>query len=142
MKHSYSVKDFMARSLITFTPDMSVFKAMSLLVENKISGGPVIDTDGNLIGVVSEVDFHRTLMESSYYSQPDALVADVMSKNVVTIDINMGIHELAEKFLTDKFRRYPVMEDEQLVGQISRRDVLVAILKLRSAGKLSRDIDS
>lgn len=131
MEHALSVKQFMTSKLVTFTPDMNMYDAMQQLIENRISGGPVLNETGDIIGILSEVDCHKTLMDSTYNNYPSALVGDVMSTEVFTIDADLSIHALAEKFLTHKRRRYPVMENGKLIGQISRRDVLVAIQSLR-----------
>ncbi len=131
MTQSLSVKQFMTKKLVTFTPDMNVFDAIKILIDNRISGGPVLDKAGDIVGILSEVDCHKTVMDSTYNNFPSALVGDVMSKEVFTVEADMSIHSLAEKFLTHKRRRYPVVEDGKLIGQISRRDVLIAIHSMR-----------
>ncbi len=131
MVKSKSVKQFMTSKLVTFTPEMNVYDAMKLLVDKRISGGPVINEAGDIVGILSEVDCHKTLLDSTYNNYPSAHVGDVMSKEVFTVDADLSIHALAEKFLAHNRRRYPVVEDGKLIGQISRRDVLVAIQSLR-----------
>ena len=128
----------MVSKLITFTPDTLIGFAINSLIINKISGAPVIDRNGKLVGILSEKDCLQTLLESSYYNYLSGHVKDYMSKNLTTIDINDNITEVAQKFIDLRFRRFPVLENGKLVGQISRRDVLKVIetiSKLQSSSK-------
>ncbi len=130
MKTPSSIRDIMAKKLITFKPDTNVLSAIHTLLTNNISGAPVVDDEKNLVGILSEKDCMRTIMESSYYNEGGKLVSELMSTNVETVDVNASIYDVAEKFLASRYRRFPVVNsDEQLVGQVSRRDVLRAIDK-------------
>jgi len=121
----------MAKKLITFKPDTNVLSAINTLLEQEISGAPVVDDDGNLVGVLSEKDCMRTILESTYHNEMGELVSELMSKDVETVDVNASIIDVAGKFLESRFRRFPVVDhDGFLVGQISRRDILRAIEKL------------
>ena len=122
-----SVKDIMAKNLLTFTPDTNVIAAIKSLVEHKYSGAPVVDESGNLVGILSEMDCLETIIQNSYYSDAGGCVGDFMSTNLVTVNPEMGIVDLAQFFQKKHFRRLPVIENEQLVGQVSRRDVLKAL---------------
>ena len=138
LKIKYHIKDFMVNKLITFTPDTLIGFAINSLITNKISGAPIIDNKGNLVGVLSEKDCLKTLLESSYYNYLSGHVKDYMSKDLTTIDINDNITEVAQKFIDLRFRRFPVLENGKLVGQISRRDILKVIdtiSKLQSTSK-------
>ena len=125
------VKDYMSASLITLTPDMGVLRAVSLLVEKRISGAPVVDKLGNLIGILSEKDCMRIALTASYHEESAGRVAEYMQPIVKTVDANASIVEVATMFLQEEYRRYPVLKDNRLVGQISRRDVLKALEALR-----------
>ena len=69
MPKSVSVKDYMAKSLITFSPDMGVLKAIQTLVEAEISGAPVVDSHGNVVGVLSEKDCLKVALDASYHGE-------------------------------------------------------------------------
>lgn len=127
------VSDYMTRNLTTFSPDQSVMEVMTLLVKHKISGGPVVNDKNELVGIISEGDCMKQISESRYYNQPmeDVKVSQHMAKDVDTIDGNMNVFDAANKFLESKHRRFPIIEDGKLVGQISQKDVLKAALKLR-----------
>ncbi len=123
------VERYMSRELVAFTPEMDVLSAMRLLVEHEIAGAPVVDESGNLVGLLSERDCLRVAYPSLYYQQPAGRVAEYMSREVQTVPADMLLSEAAEKFFRGPYRRFPVVQGPQLVGQISRRDVLRAMLE-------------
>ncbi len=116
----------MATKLVTFRPQTHVVEAMALLLEHKISGGPVVDADGNLVGVLSEVDVMEIVIQDSYYNESMGIVADFMQPQVDFVSPEDDIYSVARRFHQEHRRRYPVVHNGRLVGQISRRDVLRA----------------
>lgn len=127
MLRSIKVSDYMAASLVTFHPDTEMRLAISQLVEKRISGAPVVDDHGNLVGILSEQDCMKVALSAGYHDDYAGHVKDYMSKKVTTIDADTSILELAQRFIDSPFRRYPVMQNNRLVGQVSRRDVLRAL---------------
>lgn len=127
------VSDYMTRNLITFRPEQSVLEVMNTLIKKKISGGPVVNDKNELIGIISEGDCMKQISESRYYNHPmeDIKVEQHMIKNVDTIDGNMNVFDAANKFLESRHRRFPILENGKLVGQISQRDILKAALQLK-----------
>ena len=128
------VSDYMTKKLITFKPEDSLDHVIHLLIANKISGGPVINDQNELIGIISETDCIKHVSESKYYNMPsdsDNTVAKKMNSNVDTIDKDMNIFDAASKFINLKRRRFPVVENGKLIGQISQKDVLKAALNIR-----------
>lgn len=123
---SVKVSDYMARKLVTFRPDTNVVEAMGALLDHKISGAPVVDDHGRLVGVLSEVDVMEIVIQDSYYNESAGIVADYMQPEVETVDPECDIYTLAQRFHQQHRRRYPVVKNGKLVGQISRRDVLRA----------------
>ncbi len=127
MLQSVKVKDYMSGNLTTFTPDMDVMQAVTTLIQNRISGAPVIDSHGNLVGILSEKDCVKVAIQTCYYSGQVGLVSDYMQSPVETVEGEMSIVELAQKFSDTSYRRFPVVENNRLIGQISVRDVLRAL---------------
>ena len=127
------VKDYMTTKLITFRPDQSVQEVVEALIKNKISGGPVVNSNQELVGIISEGDCLKQLSESRYYNMPleHDNVEKRMATNVETIDGNMDVFDAANKFLQSKRRRFPIVENGKLVGQISQKDILIAALALK-----------
>ena len=130
MNLDYSVQRFMAKDLITFHLETPIETAMESFLSNKISGAPVINDQGELVGILSEKDCMKTLFESSYYNNLGGLVKEYMSTNPQTISIHETLSNVADQFIKSRFRRFPVVNGDKLVGQISRRDILRAIVKL------------
>ncbi len=131
------VKDYMSGKLVTFAPETDVLDAIHELVRHGIAGAPVVDDHGNLVGMLSEFDCMRVVLTAGYHGDPGGPVADYMVREVQTVDAGMSIVDLADHFLDTGFRRYPVLQDNRLVGQISRRDVLRALGEL-AAGMTRR----
>jgi len=124
------VRDYMAGRLVTFKRDMDVLDALQELVQNRIAGAPVVDDQGELVGMLSELDCLKIALNAGYYGDSGGPVSDYMTPDVETVDAEMNIIDLAQKFLQYGYRRFPVLRNNRLVGQISRRDVLRALGQL------------
>ena len=129
-----SVKDYMTENLVTFRENENIMDVMEKLIKHGISGGCVVNEKMELLGMISEGDCMKQISDSRYYNMPmsDLTVGKRMIKNVETIDGNMNVLEAARKFTELKFRRFPILEEGRLIGQISQRDVLRAALKLKA----------
>lgn len=127
------VSDYMTRTLITFTPDQTIESVMQKLIKNRISGGPVVNEKNELIGIISEGDCIKQISDSRYYNMPieSSTIAKHMATNVETIDGNLNIFDAAKQFLNSKRRRFPIVEEGKLVGQISQKDILKAAMQLK-----------
>ena len=128
------VSDYMTKKLITFKPSDSLDHVINLLIKNKISGGPVVNDKNELIGIISEGDCMKHISDSKYYNMPmdsDNTVEKNMALEVETIDKNMNIFDAATKFISSKRRRFPIVENGKLIGQISQQDILKAALKMK-----------
>ncbi len=113
---------------MTFFPEQNIHEAVKQLVEKRISGGPVVDKRGNLVGFLSEKDCFKVMLNGAYHNHWGGEVSDFMVTQVQTVDADMRMIEFVELFLKAPYRRYPVVKNNRLVGQISRRDVLRALL--------------
>lgn len=124
------VDAYMATNLITFAPADDIHAAAKVLLDKSISGAPVVDENGNLVGMLSQKDCFKMAFSSSYHQDWGGRVSDYMSRDVATIDVGTDIVKVAKIFLKSPFRRFPVMSNGRLVGLISRRDVLKALEEL------------
>lgn len=129
----FKVSDYMTKDLITFKPEQHISDVVEMLIRHKISGGPVINENNELVGMISEGDCLKQISDSRYYNMPmdQDLVESRMIKNVETIDGNMNVFDAANKFLESKRRRFPIVENGKLVGQISQKDILKAAVRLK-----------
>jgi len=128
MLASLKVKDYMFVNKCTFTPDMDVLSAIHHMLEAKISGAPVIDNHGNMVGFLSEKDCMQVALNAGYQQSGAAgRVSEFMTVGVQCIDVETPIIEVAELFLKGSFKRFPVVMDNRLVGTITRQNVLSAL---------------
>jgi predicted transcriptional regulator len=120
--------DIMTRKLIILSPETDIYEAIHILIKKGISGAPVVDEDGNLMGILSEYDCLKVMTAGAFEGLPEGKVADYMTCPVTTVKPDASILDVVATFMKNPVRRLPVMDDKgQLLGQISRRNVLVAI---------------
>jgi CBS domain-containing protein len=129
-------RDIMTTKLVTLNPEMDVFHGIEMLVRHNISGAPVIDADRRLLGIFSEKSCMKVLIDAAYEGLPTNQIGKFMDETPTTITPDTQLLSIAQIFLTTPRRRLPVIEDEKLVGQVSRRDVIRAVSKIM---KLSKD---
>ncbi len=118
-------RDIMTRKLWTLSTEMDVFDAVNFLLARRISGAPVVDTKQRFLGMFSESQSMQVLIGAIYDSLPGAEVRSYMDRDpgrLVSEEIE--IQEIAKLFLTNPYRRLPVVRDGRVVGQVSRKDVL------------------
>jgi len=129
MLKSVLVRDHMSTDLVTLDPDMDILRAAHKLIRHNISGAPVVDKTGRLLGVLTERDFMAVVMQSEYHAMPGGLVREFMSENPQTVLPDDSILKVAQLFIDGRYHRYPVVENQRLLGLISRRDVMRAMGK-------------
>lgn len=127
------VEDYMSTDLITFREDQTIMEVMAALIANKISGAPVVNDKKELIGIISDSDCMKQISESRYFNMPigDVAVKEYMTTEISTISKDVNIFDCASLFYKHGCRRFPVLENGKLIGQISRKDILTAALKSR-----------
>jgi len=124
----FKLRDVMTKDPTTVTRNTPIYDAMRTLAQQGITGLPVVDVDGTLVGVVSEKDMLRLLYEASL---TNVAVEEFMSHDVVAFDQDDDLIDACECLINNHFRRVPVVADGKLVGLVSRADIIRYILKLR-----------
>ncbi|WP_162340009.1 CBS domain-containing protein [Cyclobacterium salsum] len=129
------VSDFMSTNLVTFHPEDTIDHVIRVLTRKRISGAPVVDETGKLVGIISEGDCLKEIIKGQYTNTPKfpAAVEEHMTRDVITMPPDVTIFDAADRFLTLKIRRFPVVKDGNLVGQISVSDVVRAMPKLKAS---------
>lgn len=122
-----TVADVMTTGLVTFRPETPIFVAIRALLDKRISGAPVLDGNGHLVGVLSHKDCLRVAFDSGYHQDWAGRVRDFMVTDVKTMEADTDLVSAAQIFLSSSFRRYPVTRDGRMVGQVSRYDILNAL---------------
>ena len=113
-----NAKDIMTRDIITVSPTMKVKELAMTLIKNQISGAPVASKDGKIVGVVSEADI---------VAKKGKDVRAIMSKKVISITEDASVEEIARLMTTHAIKRLPVMNEDKIVGIVSRADIVSAI---------------
>jgi len=121
------VRDHMDRHVATLRPETDILDAVGFLLEKKVTGAPVVDKSGRLVGILTEKDCLRLVAAGIGGDLPRGSVASIMTQNPETISPDMDVYFAAGLFLTRPFRRFPVVEDGKLVGAITRFDILRVI---------------
>ncbi len=135
-----TAQEIMVTSVVTFRPSTPIAEAIRILLTKKISGAPVTDADGRLLGVLSELDCLRVLSSDEFYAgeqEGQGRVENFMTVDCTTITPDTDLYGIAHYFLTKGLRRLPVVDEGRLVGQVSRRDVL-ALIDQMSARRTDR----
>ncbi len=131
-----TAREVMTTSLVTLSPDTKVLDAIRLMLKNQISGAPVLDETGHLAGMFSERNCLQVLTAGEFYSddpREEGTVGNCMTQDFESVGPDIDIYSLSQRFLTHAVRRLPVIEDGELIGQVSRRDVLRAMEELGRA---------
>jgi CBS domain-containing protein len=137
------VKDVMTTNVLTVREDTSFKDTVELLVEHRVSGVPVVDGDGAIVGLVTEADLVSKEAFDLRHRRPLAAVAEiltgtnrwsgkaagltagqVMSDRVVTVTPGEDVRYVARRMLELGVKRFPVVDDDRLVGIVSRQDLL------------------
>lgn len=134
MLKSIKVRDYMVQHLLTFRADTDLFTAIDLLLEHRISGAPVVDAQGYLIGLLSEDDCLRGILAGAYHEAIGGQVEGYMVREIETLSPEADIVDVAERFLQG-WRLMPVVEQGRLIGQISSHDLLRAVKEFAQHGQ-------
>lgn len=114
-------RDIMTRKVISVSPRASVQEAAQLLYCNRISGLPVVDDLSRIIGIVSEADI------ISKVDREGLSVGDIMSREIIAVDEETPVNEIASTLMERRIKRVPVVREDQVVGIVSRADIVHAV---------------
>jgi CBS domain-containing protein len=116
-----TAKDVMTTRVVTIKPSAKVYELTKLLSDHKISGVPVVDDDGQVVGIATEADLLAIKRGNT--------VGDIMTKEVISVTEDTPIQEIAAVLSAKRIKRVPVVKGGQLVGIVSRADLVAAIAK-------------
>jgi CBS domain-containing protein len=121
-------KDVMTTDVITTNPDERLEDAIAQLIENKISGMPVCDSDGKMVGMLTEKDVLNFIFSGHLHQTK---VKEAMSRNVISFSPDTELDKISLCIAEKKIRRVPIIEDGTLVGVVSRRDIMRIVLAIK-----------
>lgn len=126
-----TIADHMTKKIITLKKDFGVFDAIKTLLLHKVTSAPVVDENGKLIGMFSERDSMKVVLNCAYNQGMSGTVGEFMSTDVVTVKADESIVDISEKFLGSSVRSFPVFRGHDMVGIVSRTDILKALTKMK-----------
>ena len=125
----FQAKQVMTKNVIVVKRNANIYDAIRLMVDNKITGIPVVNDDMSLAGMISEKDGLKLLYNIEDHA--DSKVEDFMTKGVWSFNETDSLVDIAECLIKNHFRRVPILSNGKLVGIITRTDIISFILKLR-----------
>ena len=134
---SLTAANIMARSEATLSPDLDIYQAVKKLLKSQLTGAPVVDEAGVLLGMLTERDCLRVLVGGELDGLPGGKVSDYMSTPAESIGPRASLYDIVHMFLTRPYRKLPVVDDDgRVIGQVSRRDTLIAFETSRDSPRL------
>ncbi|GGA46061.1 CBS domain-containing protein [Pelagibacterium lentulum] len=127
-----TVEKFMVSDIATLTPETEIGQAARFLADRGIAGAPVVDAGDELVGILTKKDCFKAALNAAYYGQWGGAVERYMTKDPETLDIALDIVSAAERFIARPYRLFPVTREGQMVGVLSRSDLLKAFLDVPS----------
>ena len=135
MLRSVEAKDHMTIAPVTLTPETDIFVAIKALLERKISGATVVDAEGQVVGVISEMDCLKAILNGTYHGDVGGTVGEFMSREVESVDEGLSVLDVAQKLIDGHRRRFPIVKDGKFVGQFSCRSILRAVVEFSARRK-------
>ena len=126
-----TVADYMTKHVFTLKKDTSVLEAIKSLLAHKVTSAPVVDEHGKLIGMFSEKDSMKVVLECAYNQSMSGTVGEFMTTELLTVEADSSIVDLAERFKDSTVRTFPVFRNSDLVGIVSRTDILKALISIK-----------
>jgi CBS-domain-containing membrane protein len=154
-------KDVMSEGIVSVLADASVFEAAEIMVNAQVSAVPVIEEDGKIVGILSEADLirraeigtspHKAWLQrllsddvtkaAEFVHSHSRLVRDVMTKNVITVDEESTLSDVAELMAKHNIKRVPVLREGSMVGILSRANLIQALMSREPATDKARPSD-
>ncbi|NWO10994.1 CBS domain-containing protein [Chromohalobacter salexigens] len=126
------VGDIMIGDGYRVTANTSISALADGLARHRLPGAPVVDAKDRLIGFISEQDVLGQLLDSAYHCGQPSLVGELMRDTVLTVTPDKSIVDLAESMRGERPKVYPVVDDGHVIGLVTRREVLAALLVMRN----------
>ncbi len=127
--HSILVKDYMDHNAHAILSTTNIKDAVEYMLKDGVIGLPVIDSDEQVVGYVSEQDCIKEMLNDAFFCEEPAEVTAVMKSEVVSVAPDTSIVEIAQSMVERRPKNYPVISDGRLVGVISRSHILKALLE-------------
>ena len=125
-----SIKSIMTKDVVTISPEMPIYEALNIFKSYQVSGLPVVDTENYVVGLLSEKDVLKLLLDRNV--SVDDKVRDYMTKDIISFSENDDAIDVCKFFIHSHIRRVPIISNKKLVGVVSRRDIVLLILEAKN----------
>lgn len=128
------VRNYMSPRFATVSEGQDISEVISMFTQRNLSGAAVLDNLGNMVGILSVTDCIGEAINEGFDAGSHRRISTLMSSDVRSVDVDDNVLDVAKMFMEEPYRRYPVIEDNRVVGVITRLDVLKALSKISHAG--------
>lgn len=128
------VRNYMSPRFATVSEGQDIREAISMFTRRDLFGAAVLDNLGNMVGILSVTDCIGEAIREGFDAGAHRRVSELMSRDVRSVDIDDNIMDVAKMFMEEPYRRYPVLDDNRVVGVVTRLEVLKAISRISHAG--------
>lgn len=125
----YRIGAITRRDIPRLSPETPMRRAVAILVDARSAAAPVLGDDGHLIGILTQKDCFRPALHASYHREWTGRVADHMSREVISVDVEDEVIRVAEMFLEHPHRVFPVLDGAEVAGILHRSDVLALLTR-------------
>ncbi len=126
-----TIADYMTEHVFTLKKDTGVMEAIKSLLSHKVTAAPVVDDNGRLLGIFSEKDSMKVVLATAYNQGMSGTVGEFMTTDTISVNAEDSIVDLAERFLDTSVRTFPVFNDGDFVGVVTKTDVLRALTAIK-----------
>jgi len=121
------IRDYMSRNVVKLRPEMEILRAVHELIDMRVSGAPVVDDGDTVVGMLTERDCMKVVLNAAYHQEHGGLVKEFMATDIEVLDPELSIVDAAKNFYEKTYLRYPVVDEGRLIGVISRSDIMRAM---------------
>jgi len=121
------IRDYMSRNVVKLRPETEILRAVHDLIDGRVSGAPVVDNRDTVVGMLTERDCMKVVLNAAYHQEHGGLVKEFMATDIEVLDPELSIVDAAKNFYEKTYLRYPVVDNGRLIGVISRSDVMRAM---------------
>lgn len=132
MERTDPVEKIMSAAVVTVSPNEEVLHAIRTMVERRLQAVPVVDNRGNVVGVLADRDCMKVVFRAAYHQDWGGPVREFMDAKAMSIEAGTPLVEIPEFVMSHPHALYPVVKNNRLIGQVTRRDIMKTLLEFEA----------